>query len=159
LENLVAIALAISLLHGRHAAFPLPVEGSYTARTLNGRALPADLRIPVPETGVRLFRLEQGVLRLSGGGRFTLHFRYYHQLVRNGQRPTATPVMSDSETGTYSFKAGNLVMTPGRKAGSKRRPPISATISGEEIRASYLLKNAGSNQPVTLVLRRDASYW
>lgn len=126
---------------------------------MNGRPLPADLRIEATEGDFRLFRLEQGVLRLSREGRFTLYFRYYHQLVRRGARPTPTPVLSDSETGTYTLKLGKLTLTPAKKKGNKTRPTTAATIAGEEIRASYLLQNAGARERVTLVLRRDASYW
>jgi hypothetical protein len=147
------------VLHGGVANVPSSIDGSYVARTMNGRPLPADLRIAVTEGDFRLFRLEQGVLRLSSGGRFTLYFRYYHQLVRRGARPTLTPVMSDSETGTYTLKMGKLVLTPAKKKGDRSRPTIAATIAGEEIRASYLLQNAGARERVTLVLRRDASYW
>jgi hypothetical protein len=98
-------------------------------------------------------------LRLSSDYRFTLHFRYYHQLVRRGARPRVTPVLSDSETGTYAFKLGKLILTPNRKKGDQARPAIAATISGEEIRASYLLQNASANERVALVLQRDANYW
>jgi hypothetical protein len=141
------------------AASPPPIEGSYVAQTLNGRTVPSDLRIPVTEGDVRLFRLEQGLLRLSQGGRFTLHFRYHHQLVRRGHRPTITPVMSDSETGTYSLKAGRLILTPTKKKGSRARSPFAASIEGNEIKATYLLEDATMHQPITLVLRRDESYW
>jgi hypothetical protein len=126
---------------------------------MNGRPLPAELRIPVTEGDVRLFRLEQGVLTLGSNGRFTLHFRYYHQLVRRGARPTRTPVMSDSETGSYSFNRGQLVLTPKKKKGDPARPIIAATIVGEEIKASYLLQDAVANERIALVLWRDASYW
>lgn len=126
---------------------------------MNGRSLPAELRIPVTDGDFRLFRLEQGVLTLSPQGRFTLYFRYYHQLVRRGARPTSTPVLSDSETGTYAFKMGKLLLTPSRKKGDEARRIIAATISGDEIRASYLLETAAANERVALVLRRDASYW
>ena len=126
---------------------------------MNGRVLPADLRIPATAGDFRLFRLEQGVLRLSGGGRFTLYFRYYHQLVSRGNRPTSTPVLSDSETGTYKVQMGRMILTPAKKKGSESRPPITATIAGDEIKASYVLLNGSSQQRVTLILRRDPSYW
>ena len=126
---------------------------------MNGRPIPADLRIPVTEADFRLFRLEQGVLTLGSNRRFTLHFWYYHQLVRRGTRPTSSPVMSDSETGTYSFSKGQLILTPKKKKGDPARPAIAAAIAGEEIRASYLLQDAVANERIALVLRRDASYW
>jgi hypothetical protein len=129
------------------------------ARTMNGRAVPTEVRIPVTAGDVRLFRLEQGVLRLSQGGRFTLYFRYYHQLVRRGARPTPTPVMSDSESGTYSVNRGRLIFTPTKKKGSSARSSIAATIEGNEIKATYVLEDATIRQPITLELRRDASYW
>lgn len=147
------------MLYSTHEAFKTRLEGSYVAKTLNGRSLPAELRLPVTEGDFRLFRLEQGVLRLRPNGRFTLYFRYYHQLVRRGHRPTETPVMSDSETGAYSLSHDRIVLTPEKKSGARSRAPISATIAGEEIRATYSLQNGGSNQRVTLVLRRDSSYW
>jgi hypothetical protein len=135
------------------------IEGSYLARTLNGRAVPADIRIPVTSGDVRLFRLEQGLLRLSQGGRFTLYFRYHHQLVRRGAQPTSTPVMSDSESGTYSVSKDRLIFTPAKKKGARTRTSITATIEGNEIKATYVLQDATIRQPITLELRRDESYW
>jgi hypothetical protein len=154
LTTLLLVLLAVT-----RGGIPSPIEGSYVARTLNGRVVPTDLRIPVAEGDVRLFRLEQGVLRLSRGGRFTLYFRYYHQLVRRGTRPTSTPVMSDSESGTYSVRSAQIVLTPLKKGGSRARPPFTATIDGDEIRATYLLQDPTMRQPITLELRRDASFW
>jgi hypothetical protein len=153
------IAIAITLLYGIHAPSAGSLEGSYVVRTLNGRSLPADLRVPVTMGDFRLYRLEQGVLTIAPGGRFTLHFRYYHQLVRRGQRPTATPVMSDSEVGTYRITRDTILFTSRRKKGSRSRAPISATVTGEVIKTNYLIKDGGSGQRVMLVLRRDASYW
>ena len=135
------------------------IDGSYVVRTLDGHPLPAELRLPATAGDFRLFRLEQGVLRLTNNGRFTLYFRYYHQLVQRGGRPTSTPVLSDSESGTFTARAGNLVLTPAKKRGEKSRPSISAAIVGEEIRVAYVLQSAGSQQRVTLLLRRDASFW
>jgi hypothetical protein len=155
---LLKIAALVLVLYGGAAPLPIPTEGSYVATTLNGRTLPADLRIPATEGAFRLFRLEQGVLRLSPGGRFTLYFRYYHQLVQSGARPVATPVLSESETGTYAIKANRLTLVPTKKKGARSRPTIIATISGEEIRASYTLRDVSAER-VALVLRRDASFW
>src|SRR5450759_3206154 len=135
------------------------MNGSYVVRTMNEHTLPAEIRIPTTAGDFRLFRLEQGVLTLRPGGRFTLYFRYYHQLVRRGDRPISTPVMSDSETGTYTIRLDRIVLTPDKKSGARSRAPISATIAGDEIKANYALQNAGSSQRVVLVLRRDASYW
>jgi len=153
------VALGLVVFHGGVAATPVSIEGSYVATTLNGRALPADLRLPATAGDFRLFRLEQGVLRLSRGGRFTLYFRYYHQLVRLGARPIATPVLSESEAGTYTLKDHQLILVPSRKKNARSRPTIVATISGEEIRASYVLESGSARERVALVLRRDESYW
>ena len=147
------------LFHAAILTLPLGIDGSYVANRMNGRELPTDLRIAASEGDFRLFRLEQGVLRLTKDGRFTLYFRYYHQLVRRGAKPTSTPVMSDSESGTYTSQAGQLTLTPTKKKGKKARPTITATIVGGEIRASYLLDSGGTQQRVTLLMQRDASYW
>jgi len=135
------------------------VEGSYLARTMNGHPLPTELRVPVMAGDYRLFRLEQALLRLGHDGRFMLYFRYYHQLVRRGSKPTSTPVMSDSESGTYTVHAGSIILTPTRKRDGKTRPAITATVSGEDVKAGYLLESGGTTQRITLTLRRDASYW
>jgi hypothetical protein len=142
-----------------HLRAPTPVDGSYVARTMNGQQLPAELRVSAGVGSFRLFRLEEGVLSLKPGGRFTLHFRYYHQLVRRGAKPVKTPVLSDSESGTYEVRAGSILLVPTKKAGAKARAPITATLVGEEIKASYLLADRTMNERVTLTLRRDASYW
>jgi hypothetical protein len=153
------IVIAAFLLRGSSAAVEPNLDGSYVTTSLNGRTLPAELRIAAMQGDFRLFRLEQGVLTLRPNGRFTLYFRYYHQLVRRGNRPVPTPVMSESETGTYTVSNANIVFTPTKKKGSRSRPVIPATIAGDEIRANYTLENAGSNQRVTLVLHRDSRYW
>jgi len=67
--------------------------------------------------------------------------------------------MSDSESGIYTVRANQLTLTPTKKEGANKRPAIAASISGAEIRASYVLRNAGISERVTLVLRRDPSYW
>jgi hypothetical protein len=154
LQKILALAL-IAL----HAGAPRSIEGSYVARTMNGQPLPAELQLPAMAGDFRLFRLEQGVLRLSDDGRFTLYFRYYHQLVRRGGKPTSTPVLSESETGTYKVRMGTIVLTSTKKRGGKTPSSIIATIVEDEIKAAYLLQNAGTRQRVTLTLRRDASYW
>jgi hypothetical protein len=99
------------------------------------------------------------VLRLSSGGRFTLYFRYYHQLVRRGARPVATPVLSESETGTFTVRDDQLTLVPSKKARAKRPTTIAATISGDVIKAAYVLENASTHERVALVLRRDNTYW
>jgi hypothetical protein len=149
--------LALLLLSG--AVGRPPLEGSYVARTLNGRPVPAELQIPTTGGDVRLFRLEQGVLRLSAGGRFTLYFRYYHQLVRAGAKPTSTPVMSYSENGTYTARSDTITLVPAKKKGQRSPQQIAAYVSGDVIRASYVLANGGRPERVTLLLRRDARYW
>lgn len=154
LQTIIALGV-LALLGGA----PSGIDGSYLARTMNGHVLPAELRVPVTAGNFRLFRLEQCVLRLTDDGRFTLHFRYYHQLVLRGGKPTSTPVMSESESGTFKAQAGNLVFTPTKKGGRKSVTSISATIIGDEIRASYVLRSGGSEQRVSLTLKRDASYW
>src|SRR6267378_131314 len=138
------IVLALSVFFASRPAFDSSLEGSYVARTLNGHSLPADLRVPATAGDFRLFRLEQGILRLGKGGRFTLYFRYYHQLVRRGERPTSTPVMAESERGTYSINRDKIVLTPEKRRGSKSPAQIDATVAGEEIRTTYLLQNAGA---------------
>jgi hypothetical protein len=149
-------ALGLLALHGGIAS---PIGGSYLARTMNGRPLPAEMRVPVTAGDYRLFRLEQGLLRLSDDGRFTLHFRYYHQLVARGGKPTITPVLSDSETGTFKLGRGIITLVPTKSRGAKSRPSITAIIAGDEIRAAYVLQNGALQERVTLTLRRDASYW
>lgn len=67
--------------------------------------------------------------------------------------------MSDSESGTYSVNKSQLIFTPIKKKGSRARSSIAATIEGNEIKATYLLQDATMRQPITLELRRDASYW
>jgi hypothetical protein len=154
------IAIVGLVLFGNHAAVESNLlDGSYVVRTLNGRLLPAEVRVPAQTGDFRLFRLEQGVLTLRANGRFTLYFRYYHQLVRRGERPVTTPVLSHSETGTYRIKGDTILFTARKKGGAPSHAPIPASILGEEIKASYTLSDAGLNQRVFLVLRRDASYW
>jgi hypothetical protein len=136
-----------------------PVTGSYVVRTMNGQTLPAELRIPAADGDFRLVRLEQGVLTLKPDGRFTLYFRYYHQLVRRGSRPTETPVLSESEVGTYRVEANKLLLRPTRKDRTVSRSAFGAMVGGDEIRAAYTFLSGGAHQKLRLVLRRDAHFW
>jgi hypothetical protein len=126
---------------------------------MNGHLLPAEIRLPTTGGDFRLFRLEQGVLTLEPGRRFTLYFRYYHQLVQRGARPTPTPVLSESETGTYKVEGNNLLLTPRRTERARPRIPCAATLAGDEIRAGYTLMNGTGPHQVTLVLRHDTNFW
>jgi hypothetical protein len=150
------LAIVLLTLHG---GLTRSVAGSYLAQTMNGQPVPADLRVPVTGGDYRLFRLEQGLLRLGDDRHFTLYFRYYHQLVRRGDKPVSTPVMAESETGTYTIRSGSIVLVPRKKSGRKSPSSITATLTDDQIRASYSLESAGTPQRVTLVLRRDARYW
>jgi hypothetical protein len=153
-------ALALLAPHVLGVATPAALEGSYVAKTLNGRTLPAELRLPATEGDFRLFKLEQAVLRLDGRGSFTLYFRYYHQLVRRGTKPVRTPVMSESEVGTYTINKNRITLVPAKKKTSRAsHKTILATLSGDEIKASYVLQSGSTQERVTLVLARDASYW
>ncbi|HKR09472.1 MAG TPA: hypothetical protein VJS39_09805 [Gemmatimonadaceae bacterium] len=152
-------AALLTALWAFAASGSTPLEGSYVATSLNGQNVPAVLRLPVQNGDFRVFRLEQGVLRLSSGGRFTLSFRYYHQLVRRGKQPARTPVLSDSESGTYRLEGGKLILTPVKKHGEKTRPTIAATLDGQKINASYLLQNGSSPERISLTLERDPTFW
>ncbi|HET9636069.1 MAG TPA: hypothetical protein VFP26_09095 [Gemmatimonadaceae bacterium] len=135
------------------------ITGSYVAVTLDGRSLPADLRVPAVDGAFRLFTLEQGVLRLNADRTFTLYFRYYHQLVRRGAHPLPTPVMSDSEKGTYTIEGSRVTLVPQKRSKGKSRPSIVAVWSGDELRASYVLRTSGASERIALVLHRDSRYW
>lgn len=156
MQKILALVL-VAVLSG--APRSSSIEGSYLARTMNGQPLPAELHVQAMAGDFRLFRLEQGLLRLTEDGRFTLYFRYYHQLVHRGGKPVNTPVLSESESGTYRVRAGSIVFTATGKRGSKSPSSITATITGDEIKAAYLLKSGGTQQRIALTLRRDASYW
>jgi hypothetical protein len=52
-----------------------------------------------------------------------------------------------------------MILTPLKKKGAKARPAIPATIEGQEITASYVLQSGGTQQRITLTLRRDPSFW
>jgi len=154
------LALALLVAHSSTVGKAPAIEGSFVARTLNGRTLPAELRLPATEGDFRLFKLEQAVLRLDDRGGFTLYFRYYHQLVRRGTKPVRTPVLSESETGTYTINKTQLTLIPARKKTSRAsHKTILATLSGDEIKASYVLQSGSTQERVTLVLAKDASYW
>ena len=153
-------ALALLAPHVLGVTRPVALEGSYVAKTLNGRTLPAELRLPATEGDFRLFKLEQAVLRLDGRGAFTLYFRYYHQLVRRGTKPVRTPVLSESETGTYTMNKNQITLVPAKKKTSRAsHRTILATLAGDEIKASYVLQNGSTQERVTLVLARDSNYW
>jgi hypothetical protein len=95
---------------------------------------------------------------LKPSGRFTLYFRYYHQLIQRGGHQTVTPVLSDSEKGTYTINGSTLILTGAEKNGARSRP-IAATLAGEEISAGYVLTDRTLRHRVALVLRRDPRFW
>jgi hypothetical protein len=159
LKHLAGAGLCCLAMNSGFSRPPSAIVGSYVTITLNGHALPADVRVPVTDGAFRLFTLEQGVLRLSSDGKFTLYFRYYHQLVRRGARPAPTPVMSDSEKGTYSFDGIRITLVPEKRRNGQSRPNIVAVLSGDELSASYVLRTNGSPQRIALLLHRDPRYW
>jgi len=80
--------------------------------------------------------------------------------VRRGTKPVRTPVLSESETGTYTINKTQLTLIPARKKTSRAsHKTILATLSGDEIKASYVLQSGSTQERVTLVLAKDASYW
>ena len=71
-----------------------------------------------------------------------------------------TPVLSDSERGTFKVESGTIILTPAKKKeGKSSYTPVTATVSGDQIKATYVVQSGNSHQRVTLTLRRDPSYW
>jgi hypothetical protein len=53
-----------------------------------------------------------------------------------------------------------LTLVPAKKKTSRAsHKTILATLTGDEIKASYVLQSGSTQERVTLVLARDASYW
>jgi hypothetical protein len=116
-------------------------EGSYLAQTVNNHPLPAEVRLAVGDGDYRLLTLDQGVLTLKPKGRFTLYFRYHHQLVRRGQRSIVTPVLSEAATGDYTVYGRALTLVNDTKRGVKQPPSIRGTLVNDQIRFTYSIQN------------------
>jgi len=67
--------------------------------------------------------------------------------------------MSDAENGTYTIDGSRITLVPQKRSKAKARPDIVATLLGNELRASYVLRMSSSSQRIALVLRRDPRYW
>jgi len=133
---------------------------TYVAKSLNRHALPAEVRVASNTGGYyHWLKLEQAVLRLQPGGKFTASFRYYHEHLKDSQRPTPSPVLGDSQHGTFSINGGSITFISQAPQNGKVPKPITGTIRGDEIEVHYLVRDGQRWRDMMVLLERDPSYW
>jgi hypothetical protein len=156
------IAFSAALLLSLTAASQLAAQialGSYVARSLDGRPLPVELRLATTRGYYRWLRLEETVLRLQAGGRFTVFYRYREQQVEIGKRPTGAAISSDTERGIFELSGDVITLRPALPKKGKRRPPTKGRLTRGRIILPYVLRDGPKLITHSLLLERDPSYW
>jgi hypothetical protein len=136
-----------------------PIAGSYVADRLDGRPVPAELRINSTRGYYRWLRLDQAVLRLQSNGRFTISARYDEQLVRIGKAPHAMTIKSESRQGRYSIAGNRITLIPNPTSSDKTPQPYVGTFQSGNVTVAINVKELTGARTVVLTFRRDGSFW
>ena len=139
---------------------PAGSSRTYVAKSLNRHALPSEVRVASNTSGYyHWLRLEQAVLRLEPNGRFTASFRYYHEHLKDSERPAPSPVLGESQHGTFSIKGSSITFVSHAPRNGKLPKPVTGTIRGDEIEVHYLVRDGQRWRDMMVLLERDPSYW
>lgn len=132
--------------------------GTYVAKSLNRKALPAEERIATTEGYAHWVKVEQLILRLQPNGRFSVSIRYYHEHLHPKQRPAGSQLLDAANRGTYSVRGNEIVFSPAPKKG--RAPKlVSGELRGDQVEVKFRVREGDHWRPMTFVAVRDRSYW
>jgi hypothetical protein len=152
---LPALALSAGVLSSRTA----PVAGSYVADRLDGRPVPAELRINSTKGYYRWLMLDQAVLRLQADGRFTISARYDEQLVRIGRMPHAPTIKSESRQGRYIIAGNRITLFPNPTSSDKTPQPYVGTFQTRNVTVAINVKELTGARTIVVIFHRDESFW
>ena len=143
-------------------ATPQPVRvatGSYVAKSLDSRPLPAELRLPTSRGYYRWFRLDNALLRLRPGGNFTVSYTYYEQHLQVGKKPSGAKLYSETQMGAYVIRGSSITLVPVKPKTGRKPPPTTGQITPRGIVLPYDLREGESAKRHSLLLVLDPSYW
>jgi hypothetical protein len=152
---LPAFALSAGLISSPAA----PVAGSYVADRLDGRPVPAELRINSTRGYYRWLHLDQAVLRLQANGRFTISARYDEQLVRIGRMPHTPTIKSESRQGRYNIAGNRITLIPNPTSSDKVPQPYIGTFQSGIVTVAMNVKELTGARTIVVKFRRDGSFW
>lgn len=135
------------------------IAGSYVAERMDGRPLPAELRVSSTRGYSRWLKLDQAVLRLQNNGRFTISARYDEQLVRLGRNPNGGQVKSETRQGRYTVVGDRITLTPFATASEKFPRPYSGKLQGAQMTVAIEIKEYSGPRSIVVLFRRDAAFW
>lgn len=133
--------------------------GSYAAKSLDSRPLPAELRLATTPGYYRWYRLDEALLRLKQKGRFTVTYRYYEQHLPVGKRPSDPKLMTDTQQGVYTLTNGAITLIPDKPKSGNRPPRTIGRLTGKGILLPYDLRDGKVVKRHYLLLVFDPSYW
>ncbi len=133
--------------------------GSYVAKSLDAKVLPAELRLATTPGYYRWYRLDEALLRLKPKGRFTVSYRYSEQHLPVGKRPSDPKLMTENQQGGYSLKDGAITLIPDKPKSGNRPPRMIGRATGKGIILPYDLRDGKAVKRHDLLLVFDPSYW
>jgi hypothetical protein len=140
-------------------AFEQPATGSYVAKSIDSRPLPAEFKLATSAGSYRWLRLDQAVLRLHSGGKFTVSYRYYEQQLPVGKRPSGAKLMTETQQGSYTVQGRSIVLNPAKPKSGNRAPRTSGEVSSKGITLPYNLRDGKVVKRHLLLLVLDPTYW
>jgi hypothetical protein len=149
---------AAPALQLRRGVLERPFDPVYLARTINGRPLPFEARMPTTTGAEHAVRVEMVALRLQREGRFDATVVYRRALVTHGN-PSYPPNMSDVAHGTYRLDpVGRLTLFPDPKTPSVRaREPWYGTLAADRVVLTRSIQEGRIARRFRIVLIRDPS--
>ena len=148
---LVLLASAAFTPQARSAA----LSGVWVAQRYNGGAVPATDRFPSTKGYSHYVKLEEGTVTLRPNGTFVSRWRYYHELLPDGNPVPRLQLKTDSYRGRYTAAGGTIVFRPDPSKREKKPRTITGSIVGDRILVTLPIDDMGIKRTLRMELRRD----
>ncbi len=136
-------ALLLGACSGDYVTAASGIDGTYTLRTVNDRALPTTVYDSASATGQRLtVTVTSASVALSPAGGYTFSFAYTFAI--DGVPQTVSPL---GDSGTYARNGTSVVFTSFTRAA-----PMTGTLSNGEL--TMALDILATGRPLVLVFRK-----
>src|SRR4051812_7648525 len=151
--------LAVLFLTVAPPTFAQAANGSYVAKSIDSRPLPAEFKLATTPGSYRWLRLNQAVLRLHSGGKFTVSYRYYEQQLPVGKRPAGAKLMTETQQGSYTVHGHSIMLNPAKRKTGNRPPKTAGEITSKRIVLPYNLRDGKVVKRHLLLLTLDPTYF
>lgn len=131
------------------------LSGVFVADRYNGGPVPATDRFPSAQGYSHYVKLEEGVVTMRPNGTFVSSWRYYHELLRDGQTVPRLQLKTDSYRGRYTQTGNNIVFRPEPSRRERNPRTVTGTIVGDRMRVTFPIDDAGIQRTLRMELKRD----